>query len=686
MRQSHREPSAAGAGSVAPEPARRRNGPPALEQSPEDLCSDAERPGADHRGASSLFAATGRHSQSHLLLQRRFAPFFWTQFLGAFNDNLLKNGMVILFALMPPRDLSLSRDALVNLASGLFILPFFLFSATAGQLADRMEKSLLIRRVKLLEIVLMATAALALERQSATMLLALVFLMGLQSTLFGPVKFAILPSVLHPDELVGGNGLVEMGTYVAILGGTMAGGVLVAQPGWGVHALALAVVLVATLGWITSLGVPRVPSQAPGLTIDPNFVRQTFAVIGYARENRAVWLSVLGNSWFWLVGALFLAQLPGFVDDVLHGTPDVVTLLLVVFSLGVGVGSLLCERLSGHRVELGLVPFGSIGISFFAFDLWAASLIHERPAELSNTLAVLSDPHSFRILADLALLGAFGGFYSVPLNAIIQHRSDPAKRSRIIAGNNILNALFIVGAALIAIVTLGPLGWSIPELFLATAIANAAVAFYIYTLLPEFLFRFLIWLLMHTMYRLRVQGIEKLPEEGPALLVCNHVSFVDALILAAASRRPIRFVVWWRIYEIKLLHWMFRIARAIPIAGKRENPELMERAFAEIDRALRDGELVCIFPEGGITHTGEMMPFRPGVERILASCPVQVFPMALRGLWGSFFSRRGGPAMRKRPRRFRAQIELVVGDPIAPELARIERLEAEVRRLRGERR
>lgn len=623
-------------------------------------------------------------SQGKLLRERRFAPFFWTQFLGAFNDNVFKNALVISFALSPPSDVSLDRDALVNLASGLLILPFFLFSATAGQLAEKMEKSRLVRATKVMEIVVMTVAAGALFLHSAVLLLALLFLMGLQSALFGPVKFAILPSVLREEELVGGNGLVEMGTYVAILGGTMVGGVLVAQEGWGVPAVGATVVAVAIAGYVASRGVPRVPSAVPELRIDANVLRQTFAVIGYARETRAVWLSVLGNSWFWFVGALFLAQLPGFVSDVLNGSPEVVTLLLVVFSLGVGVGSLLCERLSGGKIELGLVPFGSIGITFFAIDLFLASEWHVPAAAVEGPLEVLRDATTWRILVDLALLGVFGGFYSVPLNAIIQHRSDPEKRSRIIAGNNIVNALFIVAAAGAAIVMLGPLGMSIPQLFLAAGVMNALVAIYIYTLLPEFLFRFIIWLMMHTMYRLRVRGIEKIPDEGAALLVCNHVSYVDAMILGAASRRSIRFVMWWKIFEMRMLKWMFVIARAIPIAGRKEKPELIDAAFTEIDAALAAGELVCIFPEGALTYDGDIAPFRPGVERILESNRVPVIPMALRGLWGSWFSRRGGPAMAKRPRRFRSKIELVVGDPIARGDASAEHLEATVRAMRGD--
>ena len=623
-------------------------------------------------------------SQGKLLGERRFAFFFWTQFLGAFNDNLFKNALIILFTLAPPRDVPLTRDLLVNLASGMLVLPFFLFSATAGQLAEKMEKSRLIRATKLLEVALMLVACAAFYLGSGILLLTVLFCIGAQSALFGPVKFAVLPNLLREDELVGGNGLVEMGTYVAILGGMMLGGTLIAIPDVGKAIVCVALVGFALAGYATSRGVPAVPSAVPELRVNPNFLVETVRAIRFTHERRAVFLSVLGNSWFWFFGALFLAQLPGFVEDVVHGTPAVVTLLLVVFSLGVGVGSLLCERLSGKRVELGLVPFGSIGMTLFALDLFFATEWHARPAAELGPFVVLAAPGSWRWLADLALIGVFGGFYSVPLNAIIQHRSDPEKRSRIIAGNNILNALFMVAAAGVGIVCLGPLGLSIPQVFLVAAIGNALVAVYIYTLLPEFLMRFLVWLLMHTIYRLRVIHEERIPEEGAAVLVCNHISFVDALILAAASRRPIRFVTYYKIYALPILNFVFRTAKAIPIAGRKEDEALMERAFVAVEQALAEGELVCIFPEGGLTSDGEIAPFRPGVDRILAKSPVPVVPMALRGLWGSWFSRRGGVAMAKRPRRFWSQIELVIGPAIPPDQATSERLDTEVRALRGD--
>jgi 1-acyl-sn-glycerol-3-phosphate acyltransferase len=623
-------------------------------------------------------------AQGRLLAERRFAFLFWTQFLGAFNDNVFKNALIVLFTLSPPRDLPLGRDALVNVASGMLVLPFFLFSATAGQLAEKMEKSRLIRATKLVEIALMLGAAAALFSGSGVALLALLFCMGLQSALFGPVKFAVLPQLLREEELVGGNGLIEMGTYVAILGGMILGGTLIAIESWGHAAVAATVVAVAALGWLASRGIPYLPSAVPDLPISWNFPRETARVLGFTRERRAVFLSVLGNSWFWFFGALVLAQLPGFVEDVLHGTPGVVTLLLVAFSVGVGAGSLLCERLSGRHIELGLVPFGSIGMTLFAVDLFFATEWHPRPDAAVGPVEILTDAGNWRWLIDLVLIGVFGGFYSVPLNAVIQHRSEPSKRSRIIAGNNILNALFMVAAAGLGILCLGPLAMSVPQVFLLAAVLNAAVALYIYTLLPEFLMRFLVWLLMHTVYRLRVVGEEHIPAEGPAVLVCNHVSYVDALVIAAGCRRPMRFVMWYKIFQIPVLSFVFRTARAIPIASRKEDPALMERAFEEIERALGEGDLVCIFPEGGLTKDGELAPFRPGIERILEKNPVPVIPMALRGLWGSWFSRRGGAAMVKRPRRFWSKVELVIDAALPPAEATAATLQDKVLALRGD--
>lgn len=621
-------------------------------------------------------------TQFALLRQRRFGPFFLTQFLGAFNDNIFKNALIVMLAFQSVQWAAIDSNVLINISAGLFILPFFLFSASAGQIADKYDKALLIRAVKLFEILIMLCVAAGFYYRQIEWLVAMLFLMGTQSALFGPVKYSILPQHLHETELVGGNGLVETGTFLAILLGTLSGGLLIGLGESGIALVGGVLLLVALLGYIASRYIPRTPAADPDIKVNWNPITETWRTYRFARKNRVVFLSVLGVSWFWFLGATYLTQLPNYTKDVLGGDEQVVTLMLVVFSLGIGFGSLLCERLSGQKVELGLVPFGAIGLTLFGVDLYFAAP-DSVPSTLAGVSGFLNLPGAWRVIADIVLIGMFGGFYIVPLYALIQQRSEASHRSRIIAGNNILNAMFMVLAALIAILVLGQLNWSIPSLFLLVAAFNAVVAVYTYTLVPEFLMRFLVWMLIHSMYRVRKEGLENIPDEGPAILVCNHVSLVDALVVAGCVRRPIRFVTYYKIYNMPVLNFVFRTAKAIPIAGRKENPELMERAFERISEALRDGELVCIFPEGKLSHNGEMNTFRPGVERILERDPVPVIPMALRGLWGSFFSRKDGKAMGTIPKRFWSRISFAIGDVVSAELADAQILQEKVRLLRG---
>ena len=599
-----------------------------------------------------------------LLSTRRFAPFFWTQFFGAFNDNVFKNALMLTIAFQAGQRLSMSSDVAINLAAGLFILPFFLFSATAGQIADRMEKSLLIRRIKVMEIAIMACAGLAFWTGSLMVLLGLLFLMGTQSAFFGPVKYSIMPDQLKPTEIVGGNALVEMGTFISILLGTLCGGLLI-QIKNGPAVTGLVLVGIALAGWLASRMIPATAVHAPRLTVRWNLFKETLRTIGYARRERSVFLSILGISWFWLLGAAYLTQLPNFTKTVLSGGESVVTLLLTLFSIGVGAGSLLCERLSDKKVELGLVPLGSIGLSLFGLDLFWACRLPDSDGllTLSRFLAV---PGSMRLMIDFVMIGIFGGLYIVPLFAMVQMRTRPRERARVIAANNIINALFMVLSSLAGALLLGAAGISIPVFFLILAISNAVVAVYIYSLVPEFTMRFLVWIITHTMYRFRHRDLDRIPEDGPAVLVCNHVSYMDALLIIGACRRPVRFVIYEPIYRMFLLHFIFRAARAIPIASHRSNPVGLKTAFQEISAALEAGEVVCIFPEGQLTRDGRVGAFKPGIERIIRTNPVPVVPLALKGLWGSFFSHKNGHALTRLPQRFWSRVELAAGTPVAP--------------------
>jgi len=620
-------------------------------------------------------------TQSGLLHTRRFAPLFVTQFLGAFNDNVLKNAMVVLLTFQAMNWTTLKPELLANLAAGIFILPFFLFSATAGQLADKYDKAALARLSKLLEVAIVLIAGVGFFVQSLNVLFLSLFLMGLQSTLFGPVKYAILPQHLKSEELVGGNALIEAGTFVAILLGTLLGGLLAASAAASVWITAVGLA-VAVAGYLASRAIPVAVPPAPTLAINPNPLTETWRNIGFARENQSVFLSIMGISWFWLFGALFLAQFPAYTKDVLGGSETAVTLLLATFTLGIGIGSLLCEKLSANRVELGLVPLGSIGLTVFALDLAFAS--PATPAAGVGALGLMQLASTWRVLVDLVLIGVFGGFFIVPLYALVQQRSNPEHCARVIAANNILNALFMVVGALAAAGLLAA-GLSIPLLFAVAALCNAAVALFIYGLVPEFLLRFVVWILIHSVYRLRVQELDQVPEEGPAVIVCNHVSFVDALVITAACRRPIRFVMDHQIFRWPVLSFVFRTGKAIPIASAREDQAMMDKAFDEVGKALDAGDLVGLFPEGRITADGNINPFRPGIARILQRNPVPVVPMALRGLWGSFFSRKHGPAMTRPFRRgVFSRIELVMGPAVPAVEASPERLQMDVTALRGD--
>ena len=621
-------------------------------------------------------------SQFSLLGQRRFAPFFGTQFLGALNDNIFRNGLVILITFQGVLVAGMDHTQLANVAGALFILPFFLFSATAGQLADKFEKSLLMRRIKMLEIALMAVAAYAFVSESYELLLVVLFLMGCQSTLFGPVKYAYLPQQLRSDELVGGNALVEAGTYVAIILGLIIGGMTVAIDPSNQSILASCLVGFALIGYLASRQIPTTRAVDPALTINWNAWAETWRIVGFAREERSVFLSILGISWFWFFGSAMTLQLPAYTLDILNGNESITTSLLVAFAIGVGIGSLLCERMSGHRIELGLVPFGSIGLSLFAIDLYYA-----QPVAVATTVESVSDflarPGSWRVLLDLGLIGAFGGFYSVPLYALIQQRSKRQHLSRIIAANNIINAIFMVAASLISIAILQA-GFSVPELFLVLAALNVVVAVYIYTLLPEFLLRFVAWILINVLYRVRPTGLENIPHTGPAVVVCNHVSYMDPILLSGSIRRPMRFVMYYKIFQIPLLRFFFENMKAIPIAGAREDEDLMNAAFEKVDEELAAGNIVCIFPEGAITRNGEVQRFRPGVEKIIARRPVPVIPVSLGGLWGSWFSQRRDGGIRRIPGRLFARVPITVGTAVRAADATAQILELLVRTQRGD--
>ncbi len=623
-------------------------------------------------------------SQFRLLGERRYAPFFITQALGALNDNLLKNALIIIATFHTAAyGSALDPKILAQIAGGLFILPFLLFSATAGQLADKFDKAALMRWVKIAELGIMCLAATGFWIHSLPLLLIALFLMGMHSTFFGPAKYGYLPSVLQERELIGGNALLEAGTFLAILIGTLLAGIMAVEG--ALNVLIGWLMLLAIAGIISSRAIPSVAAADPQLQVEWNPARSTWALLRYARGNPTVFHSLVGISWFWALGSVVLSMLPAYTKEVLGGNETVVTTLLAVFAIGVGFGSLLCERLSRHSIEIGLVPLGSIGLSLMLGWMYAAS-----PAAPGTTL----DWQTF-LAADwpvavaLGLTGMAGGFYIVPLYALAQSRTEKTHISRIQAANNALNGFAMVVGAVCAS-ALFTAGLDTAEVILVCALVNIAVAVYIYTLIPEFLIRFVAWLLLNLIYRLRIVGDEKIPTQGPALVVCNHVSYVDALVLGAAFWRPVRFVMYFKIFQVPVLSWFFRTVKAIPIAGKNEDPQLLEDAYRRINAELDAGNLVCIFPEGALTRDGAIAEFKGGILKILEARPVPVIPCGLGGLWGSAFSRtqptqRDEQMANKFAGPFR-RVVLRIGDAIPPERVNLDELFAQVAKLRGVRR
>ncbi len=610
-----------------------------------------------------------------LIKQRRFAPYFATQFLGAFNDNVFKNALVILLTF---KIVSEHSNILVNVAAVVFILPFFLFSPLSGQIADKFEKSALIRKIKWIEIGIMLLGVIGLAINSIPWLMAVLFLMGTQSAFFGPIKYSILPQHLSRAELMGGNALVEAGTFLAILLGTILGGILASFDQYVVP-VGIAIVSFSILGLIVSYFIPAAAAEEPALEIDYNPIRAGKSIFSALASNQANFYTVFGISWFWFFGATFLTQIPNFSRTYLNGDPYVATLLMAMFSIGIGLGSFLSSKLSRGRVELGLVPLGALGMTLCGLYLGMMKLPFS--PETTNVMSMFAQFGYIKALLALLLLAVSGGLFIVPLYAFVQSNTPREYLSRNIAANNILNALLMVIAGIFAIVCFA-LGNSIQGLFVIVAVMNAVVGLFIFRRVPEFTLQMVAWLLMHSLYRIGKHDLDHIPKEGAAVLACNHVSFVDPVVIGAICPRPVRFVMYHKIYNTPLAHHLFASAGAIPVAPQKEDPLLLQEAYDKIAKALENGEVVCIFPEGGLTPDGSLQEFKPGITRILERTPVDVVPMALSGLWGTWFSRKNGRAMQGWPRNWLKKIDVFTAEPIKPDDVSLSVLEQKVATLR----
>ncbi len=585
-------------------------------------------------------------NQFALLGARRFLPLFITQFFGAFNDNLFKNALVILITFVVAEEAGLNAQVMVTAAAGIFILPFFLFSATAGQLADKFDKARLIRWTKLAEIAIMMLAALGFALKSVPFLMAVLFLMGTQSTFFGPLKYSILPEQLDENELIGGNALIQGATFVAILLGTLLGGLLVLERG-GITMVSVLVVAMAVCGWLASRYIPALAASNPRLVVDNNFARQTWRILAHTAQRREIFLCILGLSWFWFVGATYLSQAPTFVKDTLGGDQQVVTLFLTVFSVGIALGSLMCNRLLKGEVHATYVPLGALGMSIFSIDLFFASgnAVIADGTELVGVAVFLQSPANWRVMADLLLLAVSGGLYIVPLNALLQRLSEPEHRARNIAGNNVMGALFMVLSSVITVVLLG-LGATVPEVLLVVAVANTAVAFYITRLLPGALAKAAIAWLLDTCFRVEVNGLEHYRRAGEkVLIVANHTSFLDAALLAAFVPDNLTFAINSNVAKNRIVRFFTQLAQTYPIDPA--NPYAMRSLIACVNSLNK----TVIFPEGRITVTGALMKVYEGPGMVADKSGAMVLPVRIDGAQYSYFSRlRGKVRLRWFPR------------------------------------
>lgn len=577
-----------------------------------------------------------KHTQLLLLKTRRFLPLFITQFLGALNDNVFKNALIILITYRIGELAGLTSQSLVALAAGIFILPFFLFSATAGQLADKYEKSRLIKILKFIEILLTIIATVGFYFQNIFLLLFILFALGAQATFFGPLKYAILPDHLNENELIAGNGLIEAGTFIAILLGTILGGMFILYPS-GEYIISSIMLVIAISGRLASGYIPKTLDN-PKLEVHYRVIEETLKLIRYSKERRDIFLSILGISWFWLVGATFLLEFPIFTKDVLHANEHVITYFLTLFSIGLALGSLLCNKLLKGKIHATYVPLGVLGITLFTIDLYFASknattLVTYQYITLTQFLQTVS---GLRISLDLLLLAICGGLYSVPLYAILQHRSEKPHRARVIASNNVMNALFMVIAS-VAVMIILKLGFSITQIFLILAIANGLVAIYICKLLPDILIKSFFRWIFATLYRVKVIGLENYDEAGErVVIIANHTSFIDALLLAVFLPDKPSFAVNLLIAKKWWVRLFLRLVDAYPIDPT--NP----MAIKSLIDFVKQNKRCIIFPEGRLTMTGALMKIYEGPGMVADKSGAKLLPIRIDGAQFTPFTRLRG--------------------------------------------
>ena len=592
---------------------------------------------------------TNNAPHSHETTEKPWKRGFWsliiTQFQGAFSDNAFRN--IVIFLILGMGLSQAQRDQLVPVVGALFALAFILFSMAGGFLADRFSKRTVTIGMKAMEIGVMLLALAGLAFNNLGILLALVFLMGTQSALFGPSKYGLLPELLPEKRLSWGNGIIELGTFIAIITGSVAGAMLFETFGKDQGWSAMILVGLAVVGLFTSLGISRVPAADVSRKFHFNFLSELLVKIRLIRKDRVLFLAVLGNTYFWSLGYLLYTNIYLYGTDVLEASQTQIAYLLASVAIGIGVGSFAAGHLSGKKIEYGLVPLGSIGLTVFASMLYRPGL---------SLIAVA---------ANLALLGFFGGFFIVPIHALMQHRPEKEHKGGVIAAANLLSFVGMFLALGIYFLMTSLAKFTPAAVFLVSGVATLGATIYLIVLLPDSLLRLLLWIFTHSVYRIRVEGRDNIPDKGGALFVSNHLSFVDALLLIASTDRFVRFIMFKGIYDMPIVKPFARMMRAIPISAQIR-PREMIRALSEASESIRQGEVVCIFAEGQITRIGQLLPFRRGYERIMKDVDAPIIPVNLDGVWGSIFSYEKGRFFWKIPERIPYPVTVSYGKPMEP--------------------
>jgi acyl-[acyl-carrier-protein]-phospholipid O-acyltransferase / long-chain-fatty-acid--[acyl-carrier-protein] ligase len=574
-----------------------------------------------------------------LVRDKGFGWMLVTQFLGALNDNVYR--FIVTFYVIRHVASESDQNLYVNLIAALFVVPYLVFSGYAGQLADNFSKRTVLISSKSIEVLAMVLALVAFTLGSVPLMLVIIFLMATHSTFFSPAKYSCLPELLPVQDLSRGNALIEMSTFVAIIVGTALGGYLFQHVGDRPGMLGGIEIGIAIVGTMTSFGIGRTPAPQHRAPFRWNPISDSIGAIKTVKRDRRLWLTVLGNSWFWFLGALIQITVPLFGKHVLHVDETHTSWLWAAVAIGIGIGSVVAGRLSGHKVELGLVPIGSIGIGITSLFLVTA--------------------HTFwGAILCLAILGFFAGFYSVPLNAMLQQKAKAESRGRVIAANNVLNFIGILAAAGVSAGLGSGLHLDPDQVVFVSGLATFLVTAYLLILLPDFLIRFCLWFLTHSIYKIRIVNPENVPLTGPALLVCNHLSFADGLLVGSTIQRFVRFMVYAPFFKIPFLGGFLKKMHAIPTSGGRSAIEAIRRSRAE----LQGGHVVCIFAEGAISRTGNLLPFKRGFEKIVQGLDVPVIPVHLDQVWGSIFSFKDGKFFWKWPKHLFYPVTITFGKPL----------------------